>query len=61
MPHAARRAGAAGGGAYTATADPGLDGQAAAAGAHAVVEKSANIDDLFDTLRLAVRGGGQAA
>ena len=46
---------------YTATADPGLDGQAQAAGAHAVVEKSANIDDLFDTLRLAVRGGRQAA
>jgi DNA-binding NarL/FixJ family response regulator len=46
---------------YTATADPGLDGQAQAAGAHAVVEKSADIDDLFDTLRLAVRGGRQAA
>ena len=46
---------------YTATADPGLDGQAQDAGAHAVVEKSADIDDLFDTLRLAVRGGRQAA
>ncbi|HEY0360830.1 MAG TPA: response regulator transcription factor [Solirubrobacteraceae bacterium] len=46
---------------YTATADPGLDGQAQAAGAHAVVEKSADIDDLFDTLRLAARGGRQAA
>ena len=46
---------------YTATADPGLDGEAQAAGAHAVVEKSADIDDLFDTLRLAARGGRQAA
>jgi DNA-binding NarL/FixJ family response regulator len=46
---------------YTATADPGLEGQAQDAGAHAVVEKSADIDDLFDTLRLAVRGGRQAA
>ena len=46
---------------YTATADPGLDGQAQAAGAHAVVEKSADIDELFDALRLAVRGGRQAA
>jgi DNA-binding NarL/FixJ family response regulator len=46
---------------YTATADPGLDGQAQDAGAHAVVEESADIDDLFDTLRLAVRGGRQAA
>ena len=46
---------------YTATADPGLDGQAQAAGAHAVVEKSADIDDLFDTLRLAARGGRRAA
>jgi DNA-binding NarL/FixJ family response regulator len=46
---------------YTATADPGLDSQAQDAGAHAVVEKSADIDDLFDTLRLAVRGGRQAA
>ena len=46
---------------YTATADSGLDGQARAAGAHAVVEKSADIDELFDTLRLAVRGGRQAA
>ena len=34
---------------YTATADPGLDAQASAAGAHAVVEKSADIDELFDT------------
>jgi DNA-binding NarL/FixJ family response regulator len=46
---------------YTATAEPGLDGQAQAAGAHAVVEKSADIDLLFDTLRLAVRGSRQAA
>ena len=46
---------------YTATADPGLDGQAADAGAHAVVEKTADIDELFDTLRLAVRGRRQAA
>ena len=62
MPHAARRAGAPPEVVlYTATADPGLDGQASAAGAHAVVEKSADIDELFDTLRLAVRGGRQAA
>jgi DNA-binding NarL/FixJ family response regulator len=46
---------------YTATADPGLAGQASAAGAYAVVEKSADIDELFDALRLAVRGGRQAA
>ena len=46
---------------YTATADSGLEAQASAAGAYAVVEKSADIDQLFDALRLAARGGRQAA
>jgi DNA-binding NarL/FixJ family response regulator len=46
---------------YTATADTGLDDQARDAGAHAVVEKSADIDELFDALRLAVRGSRQVA
>ena len=46
---------------YTATADSGLEAQASAAGAYAVVEKSADIDQLFDALRLAARGGRRAA
>ena len=46
---------------YTAAADEELEAEARQAGAHAVVEKSAVIDDLFDALRLAVRGGRQAA
>ena len=46
---------------YTAAADDDLEAEAKAAGAHAVIEKSALIDDLFDALRLAVRGGRQAA
>jgi DNA-binding NarL/FixJ family response regulator len=46
---------------YTATAEPGLDEQASDAGAFAVVEKTANIDELFDALRLAVRRSGRAA
>jgi DNA-binding NarL/FixJ family response regulator len=45
---------------YTATADGNLATQASAAGAYAVVEKSANLDQLFDALRLAVRGSGVA-
>jgi DNA-binding NarL/FixJ family response regulator len=46
---------------YTANADSDLLVAAEAAGAHAVVEKGANIDELFDALRLAARGGRQAA
>jgi DNA-binding NarL/FixJ family response regulator len=46
---------------YTANADGDLHVAAEAAGAHAVVEKGANIDELFDALRLAVRGGREAA
>jgi DNA-binding NarL/FixJ family response regulator len=46
---------------YTANADGDLYVAAEAAGAHAVVEKGANIDELFDALRLAVRGGREAA
>jgi DNA-binding NarL/FixJ family response regulator len=46
---------------YTASAESGLDEQASAAGAFAVVEKSADTDQLFDALRLAVRRSGRAA
>ena len=46
---------------YTAKADSDLLVAAEAAGANAVVEKGANIDELFDALRLAVRGGREAA
>jgi DNA-binding NarL/FixJ family response regulator len=46
---------------YTANADSDLLVAAEAAGANAVVEKGANIDELFDALRLAVRGGREAA
>jgi DNA-binding NarL/FixJ family response regulator len=46
---------------YTANAETELLVAAEAAGAHAVVEKGANIDELFDALRLAVRGGREAA
>ena len=46
---------------YTASADDDLAAQASAAGAYAVVEKSADIDQLFDALRLAVRGSREAA
>jgi DNA-binding NarL/FixJ family response regulator len=46
---------------YTASADENLYTAAAAAGAHAVVEKGADIDQLFDALRLAVRDRRVAA
>lgn len=46
---------------YTASADEGLFENATSAGAHAVIEKSADIGELFDALRLAVRGSRQAA
>jgi DNA-binding NarL/FixJ family response regulator len=46
---------------YTANEDPGLDALARAAGAHAVVVKTADIGELFDALRLAARGRGAAA
>jgi DNA-binding NarL/FixJ family response regulator len=46
---------------YTANEDPGLDALAREAGAHAVVGKTADIGELFDALRLAVRGRGAAA
>jgi DNA-binding NarL/FixJ family response regulator len=41
---------------YTATTAAGLQAVAQAAGARAVVEKGADLDRLFDTLRLAARG-----
>ena len=46
---------------YTANDDPGLHEVARAAGAHAVVDKTADINELFDALRLAVRGRGALA
>jgi DNA-binding NarL/FixJ family response regulator len=46
---------------YTASVDEDLVVGAAAAGAHAVLEKGADIDELFDALRLAVRERRQAA
>ncbi|HEX7300188.1 MAG TPA: response regulator transcription factor [Solirubrobacteraceae bacterium] len=46
---------------YTANAQNDLLSAAEAAGAHAVVEKGADIDHLFDALRLAVRGRREAA
>jgi DNA-binding NarL/FixJ family response regulator len=46
---------------YTASTNEVLEEQAEAAGAHAVIEKAADIDVLFDALRLAVRGGRKAA
>jgi DNA-binding NarL/FixJ family response regulator len=46
---------------YTANSEPDLVVAAEAAGAHAVVEKGAEIDHLFDALRLAVRDGREAA
>ena len=46
---------------YTASDDAGLNEQAADAGAYAVIEKAADIDQLFDALRLAVRGGREVA
>jgi DNA-binding NarL/FixJ family response regulator len=46
---------------YTANDDPGLGELARAAGAHAVVGKTAKIDNLFDALRLAVRSRSAAA
>jgi DNA-binding NarL/FixJ family response regulator len=46
---------------YTANVDSDLLEAADAAGAHAVVEKGADIDQLFDALRLAVRGGREVA
>jgi DNA-binding NarL/FixJ family response regulator len=46
---------------YTANVDAGLDAQARAVGAYAVVEKAADLDQLFDALRLAVRGGREVA
>ena len=46
---------------YTANATEDLIANATAAGAHAVVEKGADIDELFDALRLAMRERRQAA
>jgi DNA-binding NarL/FixJ family response regulator len=46
---------------YTASSDEDLIVAAAGAGAHAVVEKGADIDQLFDALRLAVRDRRAAA
>jgi DNA-binding NarL/FixJ family response regulator len=42
---------------YTSSSDPDLEGAARAAGAHAVVEKGADVDQLFDAVRLAARAG----
>jgi DNA-binding NarL/FixJ family response regulator len=41
---------------YTANDDPGVNDLAREAGAHGVVGKTADIGELFDALRLAVRG-----
>jgi DNA-binding NarL/FixJ family response regulator len=41
---------------YTATADAALARAGAEAGAHSVIEKGANVAELFDALRLASRG-----
>jgi DNA-binding NarL/FixJ family response regulator len=41
---------------YTADSDGDLDARARAVGACGVVEKARDIDELFDALRLAVRG-----
>ena len=46
---------------YTASSDEDLIVAAVDAGAHAVVEKGADIDQLFDALRLAVRDRRAAA
>lgn len=46
---------------YTATSAAGLDELARDAGARAVVEKGAELDRLFDALRLAARAGRPAA
>lgn len=46
---------------YTSSTDPGLEGAARAAGAYAVVEKGADVDQLFDAVRLAARAGRAVA
>jgi DNA-binding NarL/FixJ family response regulator len=46
---------------YTATTAAGLEELAHDAGARAVVEKGADLDRLFDALRIAARGGRTAA
>jgi DNA-binding NarL/FixJ family response regulator len=45
---------------YTANPEPELDLLAREAGAYAVVEKGADVDELFDALRLAIRGRAAA-
>ena len=42
---------------YTADSDAGLEAAAHAAGAFTVIEKGANVDRLFDAVRLAARAG----
>jgi DNA-binding NarL/FixJ family response regulator len=46
---------------YTSSTDPDLEGAARAAGANAVVEKGADVDQLFDAVRLAARAGRAVA
>ena len=46
---------------YTSSTDPDLEGAARAAGAYAVVEKGADVDQLFDAIRLAARAGRAVA
>jgi DNA-binding NarL/FixJ family response regulator len=46
---------------YTASEDRGLDAAAVAAGAFAVIEKAAAVDDLFDAVRLAARAAQAVA
>ena len=46
---------------YTSSSDPDLEGAARTAGANAVVEKGADVDQLFDAVRLAARAGRPVA
>jgi DNA-binding NarL/FixJ family response regulator len=46
---------------YTAQMDPGLETEAREAGAHGAMEKTADVDELFDAIRLAARGNRTAA
>jgi DNA-binding NarL/FixJ family response regulator len=46
---------------YTANSDAGLEAAAREAGAFTVIEKGANVDRLFDAVRLAARAGRTVA
>jgi DNA-binding NarL/FixJ family response regulator len=41
---------------YTANPESGLELRAREAGAYSVIEKGSDVDELFDALRLAIRG-----